>query len=1062
MIFSLTAVQLSQSVRERPKSMAVPSQGMINLSSTPDLKTYRSSSILSRNEDLTDADNGSVLLYPSLSSAHSVSIESLEDLNYDYDEDIAMKGPEPESWSATMDKKTLKKMNAKDIKRQDHIFELIQTEKHHLRTLKIMQKIFSYGMQHELHMERDLINKMFPSLNELVEIAVSFHNRLKERQSQAKVVECIGDVLVDQFDTESGEKMVKSYSYFCSRQKEAVQTYKDLLKTDRKFQLFIKKCSNNALCRRWSVPECILSAMHRLTKYPLLIHAIIKQTKPSKADYRPLQKAVTCVKSILGRVNEEVQLYEQNKKLWDIYNKVEGRAYGMMKNGKKFEKKDIVSKDRKLRYEGTIQLKSARGKYTEIVGVLLTDVFLLLELNNQKYTFTSQDQKAPVISLHKMMVRDVATDNKSIYLISTASSGPEMYEVKCESDDRKLWKAKIEEAVKECPAPDEDLQVEEVDEQIRLEEVRAKTIKQFISDLQNKDSQIKSLATEKTNLIIELAKVIRNDNSNLRESEEMLYMKSSELLLKSLEEVTHLTSSVCSINYMGLGRSASSAGEHFSGTCQLPALPKRAETFSGFDSSVKDHATFDFGLPGTNLQKRYSRRNSTSENRSSSSPNLSKEQTHSMHSQDTDKGGSDPTLNPDTRSLAGMKMDSQAKSQMGRSLSDAADWKAMKEREKMFAALRRDPNQTIDSDNSQGDLSSSIDSTPGGTTHLPTNETVTATTRLTQYLNRLLVLTADQETELQSLNHQLSDAKMKINELTQHATTLEEKQEEQLNTCRQVELDQEEVHLMQQKLREERQEFEEEKEKLQTEIENQNLLFTSQQQLLVKETTEKERLQKQIETMELQLKDLKEQVKSSKNIKEERGDKWKLAKENNNQSNNSGRKPRSYSDMSLRDVVEGSEKSSLSSDSEGGSSRRNRNDKAVPIHLLSATNELDTSSDIKQKLPFKLSSLSSSTTSLQGKRHSSSSSIGTSSSVPPSSGSALSSLSSKRHLSSSSIGLTNTTQMLPMKLANLSSTASEKKSNHRKSKKDYSSLENNGKAQAKHQGEQQQQDVIYF
>ena len=33
-----------------------------------------------------------------------------------------LQGPDAEAWSVTVDKKTLKKMSAKDIKRQDHIW----------------------------------------------------------------------------------------------------------------------------------------------------------------------------------------------------------------------------------------------------------------------------------------------------------------------------------------------------------------------------------------------------------------------------------------------------------------------------------------------------------------------------------------------------------------------------------------------------------------------------------------------------------------------------------------------------------------------------------------------------------------------------------------------------------------------------------------------------------------------------------------------------------------------------------------------------------------------------
>ncbi len=44
----------------------------------------------------------------------------------DYDDEVDMMGLEAEAWSVTVDKKTLKKMSAKDIKRQDHIWGLFE------------------------------------------------------------------------------------------------------------------------------------------------------------------------------------------------------------------------------------------------------------------------------------------------------------------------------------------------------------------------------------------------------------------------------------------------------------------------------------------------------------------------------------------------------------------------------------------------------------------------------------------------------------------------------------------------------------------------------------------------------------------------------------------------------------------------------------------------------------------------------------------------------------------------------------------------------------------------
>jgi len=39
--------------------------------------------------------------------------------------------------------------------------------------------------------------------------------------------------------------------------------------------------------------------------------------------------------------------------------------------------------------------------------------------------------QAPVIRLNNLFVREVATDTKAIFLVSTSRDGPEMYEMVC-------------------------------------------------------------------------------------------------------------------------------------------------------------------------------------------------------------------------------------------------------------------------------------------------------------------------------------------------------------------------------------------------------------------------------------------------------------------------------------------------------------------------------------------------------------------------------------------------------------------------------------------------------
>lgn len=62
-----------------------------------------------------------------------------------------------------------------------------------------------------------------------------------------------------------------------------------------------------------------------------------------------------------------------------------------------------------------------------------------------------QDQKPPVIALQKLIVREVANEERGMFLISASAAGPEMYEVHTSSkEERNTWMRLIREAVERC------------------------------------------------------------------------------------------------------------------------------------------------------------------------------------------------------------------------------------------------------------------------------------------------------------------------------------------------------------------------------------------------------------------------------------------------------------------------------------------------------------------------------------------------------------------------------------------------------------------------------------
>nr|6BCB_A Chain A, Rho guanine nucleotide exchange factor 18 [Mus musculus] len=143
--------------------------------------------------------------------------------------------------------------------------------------------------------------------------------------------------------------------------------------------------------------------------------------------------------------------YEKDQRLKEIAAKTDQKSSGKLKNGLTFRKEDMLQQ-RQLHLEGALCWKSTSGRLKDVLAVLLTDVLLLLQEKDQKYVFASVDSKPPVISLQKLIVREVANEEKAMFLISASMQGPEMYEMYTSSkEDRNIWMAHIRRAVESCP-----------------------------------------------------------------------------------------------------------------------------------------------------------------------------------------------------------------------------------------------------------------------------------------------------------------------------------------------------------------------------------------------------------------------------------------------------------------------------------------------------------------------------------------------------------------------------------------------------------------------------------
>ncbi|KAF5906153.1 A-kinase anchor protein 13 isoform X1, partial [Clarias magur] len=495
---------------------------------------------------------------------------------------------EADSWSFSADKKYLKQLKKDVVKRQDVIYELIQTEMHHVRTLRIMADVYSKGLLKEVQLEAQTVDKVFPVLDDLLEMHTLFFSSLLERRREAKqegkdgafTINRIGNILMNQFSGSNAESMKKVYGKFCSRHNEAVNLYKELHAKDKRFQTFIRKKMSSSIVRRLGIPECILLVTQRLTKYPVLLQRILQHTKENEEDYVDLTQALQLIKDIIAAVDNKVNNHEKKKKLEEIYNKTDGRTITRMKSGQMFAREDLI-RGRKLLHDGPLQLKALTGRLKDVQALLLSDVLIFLQEKDQKYVFASLDQRATVIPLQKLIVREVANEDRGFFIIAAGIERPEMVEVHATSrDERNTWMQLIQNAMHSREKDDDEGIPSETEEDKKLLESKAKEMRAI---LQRKDDQILALLNEKIKLFNDMCGSGSHEDLTtrtlFRACNESL-PKGENIMKEAIKEVEMLQTLV----HSGLGGAVSQQGGAESGTTASVLLPRRSETFGGFDS----------------------------------------------------------------------------------------------------------------------------------------------------------------------------------------------------------------------------------------------------------------------------------------------------------------------------------------------------------------------------------------------------------------------------------------------------------------------------------------------
>ncbi|KAL1782305.1 rho guanine nucleotide exchange factor 12 isoform X2 [Sigmodon hispidus] len=381
---------------------------------------------------------------------------------------------DPPNWQQLVSREVLLGLKPSEIKRQEVINELFYTERAHVRTLKVLDQVFYQRVSREGILSPSELRKIFSNLEDILQLHVGLNEQMKavRKRNETSVIDHIGEDLLIWFSGPGEEKLKHAAATFCSNQPFALEMIKSRQKKDSRFQTFVQDAESNPLCRRLQLKDIIPTQMQRLTKYPLLLDNIAKYTEwpPEK---EKVKKAADHCRQILNYVNQAVKEAENKQRLEDYQRRLDTSNLKLSEYPNVDELRNLDLTKRKMIHEGPLVWKVNRDKSIDLYTLLLEDILVLLQKQDDKLvlrchskilasTADSKHTFSPVIKLSTVLVRQVATDNKALFVISMSDNGAQIYELVAQTvSEKTVWQDLIcrmaasvkEQSTKPIPLP---------------------------------------------------------------------------------------------------------------------------------------------------------------------------------------------------------------------------------------------------------------------------------------------------------------------------------------------------------------------------------------------------------------------------------------------------------------------------------------------------------------------------------------------------------------------------------------------------------------------------------
>ncbi|VDN55425.1 unnamed protein product [Dracunculus medinensis] len=275
----------------------------------------------------------------------------------------------------------LEKLDDKAKKLQEAFFEVITSEASYLRSLNILITHFmaapellgSKGISSVIsNVERKhLFSNIFSVRDCSERLLCDLETRLESNLLLTDVCDILCDHFMGNFEP---------YVKYCSNQVYQDRTLKKLKFENSSFMSCIQRLESDRLCQGLDMRSFLMLPMQRITRYPLLVIAILERTPQDSQQNKNAHSALHLANKVVTDCNEGARRMERTEQLLDIerrliYKSPDLKRIALVKSGRYLVKRGMLTQLLEKRAKNL--LHSSKQNSRNIYIFLFSDIIMI-------------------------------------------------------------------------------------------------------------------------------------------------------------------------------------------------------------------------------------------------------------------------------------------------------------------------------------------------------------------------------------------------------------------------------------------------------------------------------------------------------------------------------------------------------------------------------------------------------------------------------------------------------------------------------------------------------------